>query len=322
MTAPLRFGLLSTARINAALVGGAAQVEGVEVTVAGSRDLGRAQAHAGELGVPRAVGSYEDVLADPEVDAVYVSLPNGMHVDWSIRALEAGKHVLCEKPLTRHPRDAERAFDAAERHGLVLAEGFMWRHHPQARRLEELLGAIGDVRLVRSAFSFTLAGEDPRLDPALDGGALMDVGCYCVSALRLVCGEPETVTAEQVLGGGGVDVRMAATLRFAGDVLGHFDCAFDLPARDELEVVGEHASLFLDEPWNGREATIELRRPDAAPEPVDVDRDDPYAWELRDFAAAVAGTRPLRFGRDDAVAQARTIAALYESAATGRPVAP
>ena len=128
-----------------------------------SRDAGRARAHADELGVPGAVGSYEELLEDADVDAVYISLPNGMHVDWSIRALDAGKHVLCEKPLSRHPDEVERAFDAADRNGRVLAEAFMWRHHPQALRLRELAAELGELRLVRSAFSFSLdePGEHP-----------------------------------------------------------------------------------------------------------------------------------------------------------------
>ena len=135
----MRLGLLSTARINELLVAGARLAEGVEVVAIGSRELARAEAQAELLGIPRAHGSYEALLADPDVEAVYIALPNSQHVEWSLRALEAGRHVLCEKPLSRHPDDVVRAFDLAEREGLVLAEAFMWRHHPQARRLLELL---------------------------------------------------------------------------------------------------------------------------------------------------------------------------------------
>jgi D-xylose 1-dehydrogenase (NADP+, D-xylono-1,5-lactone-forming) len=288
----------------------------------GSRDRARAEAQAAELGIERALGSYEEVLADPDVDAVYIPLPNSLHVEWSIRALEAGKHVLCEKPLSRHPEDVDRAFDAAERAGRVLAEGFMWRHHPQAARLVDVLPRIGELRMVRAAFSFPLADpDDVRLSGELDGGALMDVGCYCVSGSRLVAGEPLEVSATQVEGGKGVDVRLAATLRFPGDVLGHFDCALDLATRDELEVVGSEGSLFLDDPWHSRAPVIEVRGPDGAVERVQAESEDPYACELRDLAAAMAGERRPLLGRDDALGQARTIAALYESAASGRAVA-
>ena len=317
----LRLGLLSTARINSKLVAGARGVDEVEVVVTGSRDLARAEEHARALGIPRAVGSYEDVLEDPEVDAVYIAVPNAGHVPWSIRALEAGKHVLCEKPLSPRPPEVESAFDAADRAGLVLAEAFMWRHHPQTARLVEMLPEIGALRVVRAAFSFPIADAgDVRLNAGLDGGALMDVGCYCVSGARLVAGEPVEVSALQVAGDE-VDVRLAATLRFAGDVLGHFDCGFDMVDSDALEVVGDGGSLFLDDPWHGGTPVIELRRPDGSVETVEIEAADPYACELRDFAAAIAGERPAVLGREDALGQARTIAALYESATTGRTVA-
>jgi D-xylose 1-dehydrogenase (NADP+, D-xylono-1,5-lactone-forming) len=289
----------------------------------GSRDRARAEAQAADFGIERALGSYEEVLADPDVDAVYVPLPNSLHVEWSIRALEAGKHVLCEKPLSRRPEEVERAFDAAERAGRVLAEGFMWRHHPQARRLAELIPRVGELRLVRSAFSFPVADPgDVRLSRELEGGALMDVGCYCVSGSRLVAGEPLEVSGAQVEGGDGVDVRLTGTLRFPGEILAHFDCALDSAVRDELEVVGSEGSLFLDDPWHSRVPVIEVRGPDGSVERVEAEPEDPYACELRDLAAAAAGEWPPLLGRDDALGQARTIAALYESAASGRTVAP
>ena len=317
----MRLGLLSTARINEKLAAGAQLVDEVELSAIASRDLARAQAQAAELGIERAHGSYEELLADPEVDAVYISLPNSLHVEWSIRALEAGKHVLCEKPMARSVEQVERAFDAAESAGRVLAEAFMWRHHPQARRLAELVPRVGELRLVRAAFSFPLADEgDVRLSASLEGGALMDVGCYCVSGLRLIAGEPVQVSGEQVTGGDGVDVRFAATLRFGGDLLGHFDCGIDMADRAELEVVGAEGSLVLGDPWHSREPVIEVRAADGSVEEVRAESDNPYACELRDLAAAVAGEREPLLGRADAVGQARTIEALYESASSGRSV--
>jgi xylose dehydrogenase (NAD/NADP) len=321
----LRLGLLSTANINLKLLGGARAAEGVEVVAVASREAQRAEAFAAEHGLGRAHGSYEALLADPDVDAVYVPLPNSLHVPWSIRALEAGKHVLCEKPMTRRPEEAQAAFDAADRAGRVLAEGFMWRHHEQARRLRELVRdrTVGNVRLVRAAFSFfglDRAG-DVRLQKALDGGGLMDVGCYCVSAMRLLAGEPERVSARQVIGGDGVDVRFVGTLAFPGGVLGAFDCGLDMVDRSELEVIGDAGSLFLPDPWHSREPRIEVRRADGT-EVIEIPRKDPYACELEDFAAAVRGERPHPFGREDAVAQARTIAALYRSAEFGAEAVP
>jgi xylose dehydrogenase (NAD/NADP) len=319
---PLALGLLSTARINAQLLAAAGSSQSVKVTAVASRRPTRADAYAAEHGIPRAHGSYEELLADPEVEAVYVSLPNSLHVEWAIRALEAGKHVLCEKPLSASRAGAEAAFDAAERAGLTLAEAFMYRHHGQTRRLVELVRnrAIGRLALIRATLSFRLDGDDdPRLRPGLDGGALMDVGCYCVSAARLLAGEPERVHAEQIVGGNGVDVRLAGTLRFPNDVIAQFDCAIDVPRRDALEVVGTEGRLLLTDPWHCRDPTFTLYR-DYVVEDIAFARENPYRLELEDFGRAVRDGRERAPERDEAVAQARTLEALLASAEAGRAV--
>src|SRR4051794_35587500 len=183
----IRWGILSTARIAEKLIGGARVVEGADIVAVGSRDVARARAFADEHGIPSAFGSYEELLASDEIDAVYIPLPNSLHVGWSVKALEAGKHVLCEKPLARDPGQVTAAFDAAERAGRVLMEAFMWRFHRQTEKLVRLLPEVGELRLVRAAFGFNLPWvENVRWDPALEGGALMDVGCYGVSAARLI----------------------------------------------------------------------------------------------------------------------------------------
>jgi predicted dehydrogenase len=321
----LRWGLVSTANINDALLGTTSPPADRFVAV-GSRSLERAQAYAQEKGVPRAHGSYDELFADPEVDAVYVSLPNGMHTDWTIRALEAGKHVLVEKPFDRDPAGVTRAYDLAEAKGLVLAEAFMWRHHPQVDRAVQLLadGAIGDVRLLKASFSFVLTDPDNvRLFAGLDGGSLMDVGCYCVSGLRTLAGaEPVRVQAERVDNGDGVDLRLVATLRFPGDVLATLDCGFDIAPRAELQAIGDQGVLSFADPWHGTDPTILLqrfsgpaaRKLDGEPERITVESPDKYLLELEDFEAAVRGERAPRLGRADAVAQATTIAALYRAA--------
>ena len=319
----VKWGILSTAQINDLFIAGARQSSAVEIVAVASRERERIEAYARERGIERAHASYDALLADPEVEALYISLPNSMHVDWAIRALEAGKHVLCEKPLSRRAAEVERAFAVAEREGRVLMEAFMYRHHPQTRRLVELIadGAVGRLRLVRGAFSF--AAQDAsniRLSAALDGGALMDVGCYCVSGARLIAGEPERVSAEESIGGDGVDVVLAATMRFADDVLANFDCGLALASRDELEVVGEDGSLFLDDPWHCREPVIELRRDGEPVERIEIERADPYQLEAENMSAAVRGAAEPLLGRDDAVGQARTIEALYEAAESARVV--
>jgi predicted dehydrogenase len=296
---------------------GARKSDRVEVLAVASRDRDRADAYARERDIPRAHGSYEALLEDPDVEAIYVSLPNSLHVEWSIRALEAGKHVLCEKPLDRSPDEVERAFDAAERADRVLMEAFMWRHHPQTHRLKQLVddGTIGELRLVRAGFSFQLTRlEDVRMRPELQGGSLLDVGCYCVSAARLLAGEPEVVYGEQMLSSSGVDVRFAATMRFPGDVLAHFDCAFDLPLRGEVEAVGSEASLLATDPFilgDGRR--LELRRGDGA-EQVAVDHTNKYQLELENMSDAIRGRAEPLLGREDALGQARALDALLRSA--------
>jgi D-xylose 1-dehydrogenase (NADP+, D-xylono-1,5-lactone-forming) len=317
-----KWGIISTAHINRLVLAGARGSDRVEVVAVASRDQARAESYAREKDIERAHGSYEALLGDPEVEAVYISLPNAPHVEWSIRALEAGKHVLCEKPLSRHAEDVERAFDVADRTGRLLSEAFMYRHNPQTRRLRELVeeGAIGALRLVRSAFTFKLDDEaNVRLSAELEGGALMDVGCYCVSGSRLLGGEPEQVLGHQVVGPSGVDVIFAGTMRFPGDVVAQFDCGFRTPDRDELEVVGEEGSLFLDDPWHCRTPVIEVRRGDGRDE-IALEPVDSYRLELENLSDAISGAAPPLLGREDAVGQARAIEALYRSADEGRAV--
>jgi predicted dehydrogenase len=287
-----------------------------------SRDRARADSYAREWEIPRAYASYEDLLADPEIEAVYISLPNTLHVDWSIKALEAGKHVLCEKPFTRHPEEADEAFDVAEREGRLLSEAFMYRHNPQTATLVELVrdGAIGELRLIRSAFSYGLYDEENiRLRTDVEGGALMDVGCYNVSGSRLLGGEPERVWGEAWYGPSGTDWVFTGTLRFPGDVLAIFDCGTALVERDELEVVGSEGSLFLDDPWHCNVPVIEVRS-DGQVDRIDLEPVDSYRLELENVSDAIRGKAELLLGREDAQGQARTLEALHGSATTGAAV--
>jgi D-xylose 1-dehydrogenase (NADP+, D-xylono-1,5-lactone-forming) len=318
----VKWGFLSTADINDKLLPGAKASPDVDVVAVASRDTERARAYADERGIARAYGSYDELFADPDIEAVYISLPNSMHVEWSIRALEAGKHVLCEKPLSRHPEDVERAFDVAEQAGRILMEAFMYRHNPQTKRLVELVegGAIGRVRLVRAAFSFPLADTtNVRLNAELEGGGLMDVGCYCVSGSRLLAGEPESVYGEQVAADSGVDELFIGTLRFPDGVLAEIDCGLVMPVRDELEAIGEEGSIFLDDPWHCRKPIIEVRKGEGT-ERIELEPEDSYRLQLENMSAAIRGQAEPLLGRDDALGQARAIEALYRSAAEGRSV--
>ena len=321
---PVRWGFLSTAKINDHVLNGARKSDRLEVVAVASRDQRRAEDYARERGIPRAHGSYEALLEDPEIDAVYISLPNSLHVEWSIRALEAGKHVLCEKPLDRRPERVAEAFDAADRAGRFLMEGFMYRHHPQMLRLRALIdeGAIGELRMISTVHAFHLTRlDDVRLKPELDGGSLMDVGCYCVNAARFLAGEPVAAAGEQVLTPGGVDVRFAGVLRFPGDVVAHFDSAFDVPARRWLEAAGSEGAVFVPDAWVIDKWGLELRRPGAGPEWIEVEKRNKYNLELENLSAAIRGEAEPLLGRDDALGQARAIDALYRAAETGRTIA-
>ncbi len=240
-----------------------------------------------------------------------------------MRALRAGKHVLCEKPYSRHPGEVDEAFGLAEESGLVLMEAFMYRHHPQTAIVADLVasGAVGTLRTIRATFTFRLErADDPRLEPELDGGSLMDVGCYCVSGSRLLGGEPVSARGEAVWGETGVDLAFHGTLRFADDVVAQFDSSFTLPRFQRLEAVGEDGSLLVESPWRPDWGGAVLLRRGTESTRIEVPEADMFALELENFGAAVAGDAPPLLVRADALGQARAIEALYRSAAEGRAV--
>ena len=313
---PVRFGLLNTANINEKLLD-TRTPSGDPFTfdAVGSRDLAKAQAYAAENGIARAHGSYEDLLADPEIEAVYIALPNALHQEWTVKALRAGKHVLCEKPFSRIPAAVEEAFDVAEQEGLVLMEAAMWRLNPQTQLFKELLPAIGELRSIHATFSFVLDWEpDVRLDKPLGGGALLDIGFYCVSGIRLVAGrEPDRVYAAARYGRGGVDERMSGTLRF-GDLLATFECGFDGTHRS-LAALGSEGDLYTEDPWQSASGIVLLNGQERVVEPV-----SSYRLELENFAAAVRGTGTPGISRAESLGQARVLDALLRSAELGQPI--
>ena len=316
-SAPVRWGILSTGGITNKLLAGAATTATAEVVAVGSRSAARATAYAATHGIERAHGSYEALLDDPDVEAVYIAVPNSLHHPLTMQALAAGKHVLCEKPYTSKPAEVDEAFDAADSAGLVLQEAFMWRHHPQADRLVELVAEIGELHTIRAAFNFVLGDpDDIRLRADLDGGSLMDVGCYCVSGARLLTGEdPDEVYGTATYSKSDVDVRFAGILRFPGGVVATITSGFTTDHRG-LEAVGTEGWVRAIDAWQAQPARIE--RSDGSA--IDYEWIDPYGRELEDMARAIRGEKPARLGRADALGQARTIAALRQSAANGAPV--
>ena len=312
----IRWGILGPGGIASRLLQDAEHAANFSVVAVGSRSRDRAAEFAGRFGIARVHGSYEALLADPEVDAVYIGLPNSLHHPMTMQALAAGKHVLSEKPYSRHPEQVGEAFDAAEAAGLVLMEAFMWRHSAQTRRFMELLPEVGELQSIRSTFSFVMTKtSDVRLEPGLDGGALMDVGCYAVNGSRLVAGaEPVRVFGEQTLGPSGVDERFSGMLTFPSGVIAEIVAGFTSIQRS-LEAVGRKGTLLSHDPWQGELGGIELN---GRAEPVVPD--DAYRLEMENLSAAILSRGQPLLGRADALGQARTIEALYRSAASGKPV--
>jgi D-xylose 1-dehydrogenase (NADP+, D-xylono-1,5-lactone-forming) len=313
----VRWGILGTGGINDRFLAHVREAPNAEFVAVGSRTTERARDFAGRHSLERAHGSYDALLADPAVDVVYICLPNGLHHEWTMRALAAGKHVLCEKPYSRHAADVVEGFDAADAAGLLLMEGFMWRHTPQARRFTELLPEIGALQAIRATFSFRIADRnDVRLRADLDGGALMDVGCYCVSGARLAAGgEPDRVHAEQLVGESGVDERFSALLHFPGDVTATIVAGFH-SVHAGLEAIGDEGSLLLPNAWTGSTRALLLDGREIPVEPQ-----DPYRLEVENLSAAILGDAEPLLGRADALGQAATIEALYAAAGSTEPAA-
>ena len=288
-----------------------------------SRDSGRAAAYAKEWGIERAHGSYEALLADPEIDAVYIPLPNHLHAEWTIRAARAGKHVLCEKPLALTVAEVDAMEAAARESRIVLAEAFMYRHHPQTLKVKELVdgGAIGTPRFLRGTFTFQLDHpNDVRLRPEWGGGCLWDVGCYPLSFARFVLGaEPVEVFASAVMGPTGIDETVAGQLVFPGGVFVQIEAGFRAPYRTHFEITGTEGTIVVRQPWKPESLPLLVTRDDGTEE-IAVGGDDRYLLEIEDLADSVGTGRPPRVGLAESRGNVATIVALLESARAGRAV--
>ena len=296
----LRWGILGPGRIAPRLVRALSQTARGELVAVAGRDPERSAAFARTHGIPTSYGSYDDLLTAADVDVVYVSLPNPLHAEWTIRALEAGKHVLCEKPLALTVDEVDRIIAAADRAGRIAVEAFMYLHHPQIVRAVELArgGDLGPLELVNGTFSFFLTHPgDPRIDPSMGGGSLWDVGCYPVSLSRWVAGEePDRVAAFARFDERGVDRTFVGQLHFPGGLLAQFDSGFAAPDRERIEIVGQDATLVLDSPFlpapDGPPPSLVVRRGREATR-LDVPAVDQYHLEVEDLTAAILdGTRP------------------------------
>jgi len=320
----LRWGLLSTARINSALIPVLKSSKRSQLAAVASRSLEAAQEYAVTWGIPRAFGSYEALLEHENIDAVYISLPNALHAEWSIKALQAGKHVLCEKPLAMTVEEVDAMAAAAGSSGKVLAEAFMYLHHPQTRRVKEYVesGKLGRLQLIRGGFTFNLKREgDVRFKPELGGGSIWDVGCYPISYARLLAGsEPEEVFGWEIREPGGIDMSFVGQMRFPGGVLAQFDCGFQSEARSFMEIVGSDGSLLVPTPFKpDRDERLEARRGEQI-EKLIIQGSELYLGEVDDMAdAALLGQRP-RVSISQSRGNIAAITGLLESARTGKSV--
>ena len=263
----LNWGLLSTAYINRALIKPLRASKRNKLMAVGSRKQTSADDYAREWDIPRAHGSYEALINDPEIDIIYNSLPNHLHSEWTIKALQAGKMIQHEKAFALMLADADAMISASRETGKVLAEAFMYRHHPQTLKVKEMVdsGVIGELQAVKGVFTFTLTREnDIRSKKETGGGSIWDVGCYPISFARAMIGaEPIEVFGWQVLGAGGADVSFFGQTRFPNEVYAQFDCGFKSPSRAQVEIIGSEGTLNIPEPFKpGRNEKIYLTRND------------------------------------------------------------
>lgn len=320
----LNWGLLSTARINRALIPPLQVSKRNHLLAVASRTQEAAANYAREHKISRAYGTYETLLADPEIDVIYNPLPNHLHAEWTIKAVEAGKHVLCEKPLALSVDEVDAMQAAARKHDRVVAEAFMYRHHAQTLKVQELVqnGSLGALKLIRGSFSFVLSREgDVRLDPAMGGGSIWDVGCYPISYTRTVVGAaPLEVFGWQVTGPTGIDETFIGQMRFDYDIHAQFDCSFAIPFHTFMEVVGSEGMLNIPNPFIPKtDEKIYLRRGEKT-ETIKIKGQELYLGEVEDLADAILLGRDPRISLDDSRANVAVISALLESARSGKAI--
>ncbi len=328
MVTKVRWGLLSTARINRRLIPAIRASKRGELVAVASRSAQKSAEYAGEWKIPQSYGSYEAMLASDAVDAVYISLPNHMHAEWAVRALDAGKHVLCEKPFAISIQQIDQMIAAQQRSGLVLQEAFMYRHHPQTKRMNEMMrdGELGEVLLVRSHFSFFMEDRSTnvRMVPEYGGGSLWDVGIYPLSLAQMVFGGlPETVNGQQWIGDTGIDDVFAGQLHYSGGRTAQISSGFQIPYETSAEIHGTKGRLTINRPFVGssdRESKMVFTSADGQSKTVQVPKTDAYECEVENMNDAILDGVPTLVTLEESRKHVQVAVALYESARTGQPV--
>lgn len=329
MADKIRWGIISTANIGRrALVPALHNARNGELVAVASRNLDKARAFADELNIPRAYGSYEELLADPEIDAIYNPLPNDQHATWSIQAAAAGKHVLCEKPLTSDAAEAEAMLKSFDAHGVLLAEAFMYRFHPRTRAVREMVqsGAVGTIQQMSAAFTFRLRSEENiRLEGEMAGGSIMDVGCYAVGVMRFVTGEePVAVNAYAHYNSRGADELAVGTLVFPSGALGHFDCGVRAQGAQWYEIRGSEGRILVEDAFVApKDKPVRIRYWHGDDyEEISFDAVDQYQLMAEDFADAILNNRAPLYPPDDALRAMELMDKLRASAQANRSLMP
>ena len=326
----LSWGILSTAAILDRLMPAFRAARSADPQAIASRSFDKARDAAAKNGIPVAYGSYEELLADPKIDAVYIPLPNHLHIEWAKKAADAGKHILCEKPLALNAAEATELVQYCRNASVRLMDGFMWPHHPRTYKIRETLedGTIGRVTKVNAAFTFMLEGlpkENIRMKPECGGGGLLDVGSYCVYAIRWWMREEPVEVWAKAEYHNGVDVAMSGVLTFDDGRMASFDCGFKHPLRTWVEIVGETGAIRVPNMWiPNDQAAFEIIRQsgsfDHEIERVVTPNEDQMVHMLDDFAAAVSGNREPNPSPSEAIKTAKVCDALTESARKGASI--
>jgi len=320
----LRWGLLSTARINRALIEPIQFSKNSKLCAVASRSYEKAVEYAKSWGIPRFHSNYEDLLSDPEIDVIYNSLPNSLHAEWTIKAMQMGKHVLCEKPLATSISDSDAIITSAKNTGMVVTEAFMYRHHPQTLLVKQMVdnGDIGNLQLIRGSFCYTnTRSTDPRFIPELGGGSLWDVGCYPISYARYITGkEPDEVFGHQITGPTGIDLFYAGQMHFPGSVFAQFESSFISPFKVNMEITGDNGRILISEPYKPGMKTKLILEKDGQTQTIQVKGEKLYYGEVEDIENAIIYGKPLRISLEDSKANIATIEAFYKSARSSKPV--
>jgi D-xylose 1-dehydrogenase (NADP+, D-xylono-1,5-lactone-forming) len=316
----VRWGIMSTASIGKrSVIPGIQESKMNVVEAVASRSLENAQAFADELGIPKAYGSYEELLNDPAIDAVYIPLPNHLHKEWTLKAAKAGKHILCEKPIALDETEAEDMIAACKNAGVILAEAYMYRHQKRYDDIKTLIhnGGIGDIRGIHGVFTFNGAQDtgNIRFTKEWGGGSIYDVGCYPISAARfLLDEEPSAVTAQAFFSPdhGNVDMMASGIMEFSNGVSLTFDCGMWAEFRNELEILGSKGRIVMKEAFLGDQSYEIIK--DGHIEKILDDNINPYALQADNFAEAVLDGKPIKFPADDIIHNIRAVKGTLVSA--------